>query len=188
MVAELSSVPDYVCVCPSPPAGVCIPGEGWSRAWPPGSVARRSGVPSPRSHGQQWLPSRTGPHPQKWWTSLWTRTRGANTSCNAVSLCSAPRPPWHSTWVVKPSPPEAPSLAPWNPNPQRLSMSTGNVVWFQYLFQWFCLLQGGFLPRINSTKFKTRLQLLRCACVSNKITVCTRMSSHPSHLLAPGHF
>lgn len=92
-MAELSSVPDAVCV-PLLAAGVCIPGKGWSRACPPGSAARHLGAPSPRSNGQQWLPSRIGPRPQKWWTSLRTRIPGANTSCNnAVSLCSAPSPP-----------------------------------------------------------------------------------------------
>lgn len=165
--------------------GACIPGEGWSRACPPGSAARRSGAPSPRSHGQRWLPSRAGPRPQKWWTSLWTRTPGANTSCkDAVSLCSCPCPPalpatqvrWFNSSITS----TGPVLGSTKPRPAAFLHVHRNVVWFQHHFKWFCLLQGGFLPGIDGTKFKTRLQLLTRVRVSDGITACKLSILPPS--------
>lgn len=100
--------------------------------------------------------------------------------------CALPpplRPPWHRGSVVRPR--------PWHQETQTHGVSPPphrNVVWFQYHIKGFCLLRGGFLPRINSTKFKTHLQLLTCACIPNEITACKFTSSHAPRLPTPGLF
>lgn len=47
--------------------GMCIPGEVWFRVCHLGGVAQAHNILtlSKHNHGQQWLPNRTGLHPQK---------------------------------------------------------------------------------------------------------------------------